>query len=94
MFFFFFVFLDLQSSDNSPINGLSPTQNIWHGNIETSTDTLVPIEQHQPNNLITSNTTLNNGHAKYMTDNDVNIGDQVSVSFYLLLFLCSSQIKN
>lgn len=31
------------SQNNSPINSLTTTQAFWHGSVETSTDTLVPV---------------------------------------------------
>lgn len=44
-------FPDTSSLNNSP--AASSSQNLWHGSVETSTDTLVPIEHHNSSNLMT-----------------------------------------
>lgn len=88
------MLIDSQSSEHSLTNDLSSTQNIWHGNIETSTDTLVPIEQHSNNSMISNSTqtTSNNEYAKYITD-DIIISDEVSILFIFLENLQINAIK-
>lgn len=37
------IYLTDTSQNNSPLNSLPNTQAFWHGSVETSTDTLVPV---------------------------------------------------
>lgn len=72
---FFFLFIDISSLNNSPLHSSScAAQNLWYGSVETSTDTLVPIEQH---NISSSNnnveTIANNVNNSCSSDSEYNI---------------------